>query len=697
MNGARSNFMRKGYLLTALAAAVLLAASSGTALAQNTTGVTITGPSMNTVNEGGTATYTVAVRGYVDLTTDAMVPTAADTVTVELGAPTADTTTDATEGELVDLNGNAHVLSVTFNTPANSSIANRLLFTGSKTISVATLHDNDAENEHFVLAFSLEDDGGLDTNAAGGTDIALAAAGTAANPNALIIKDDETQGYTLTLGPGQTPTEGVNFTVTLAASPVHEDGSGMLQVNTDKPSGWTLNTGRGANPVTIGAGGGPTETLTIMQTAGDGNRVTDTVTVSAHTGVVGASVEKASLSIDVADANALQAVTAMVVDADGVVLKDQPTSVEEGKSVKIAVMPLDKDGKVTTANEALEIALAPSGSADARDYRLSAPIKITSGQNKSNVVDLMVETDEDVGMETLMFDATVSGDATQGTETRMVAGVLSIGIEDATEKKIEPKATEADYEAIKEAIAAGAGDDEMLNPGETVTLMTSDLFTVMGGYTASYSVSVESDAVSASASGDTITINAVKAGESKVTVTGTASMASSSLMPSQTVSNVASLTFPVTVVDMPLMITLEMPDNVMEGNIVEGMSYDIGVMANRMITEAEGSVEVTLMRDRSQSDADDSDFSVGSATIMAGYDSATAELMVTEDNMPDAGTDDNMGEQLVLYGMAGDMETNSLTFTIWDQAVPTLPLIGQLLLALFLMAGGARLYRRRQG
>ena len=71
--------------------------------------------------------------------------------------------------------------------------------------------------------------------------------------------------------------------------------------------------------------------------------------------------------------------------------------------------------------------------------------------------------------------------------------------------------------------------------------------------------------------------------------------------------------------------------------------------------------------------------------------------MVIEDNMPDAGTDDNMGEQLVLYGMAGDIETNSLTFTIWDAAVPALPLIAQILLALFLALGGARLYRRRQG
>ena len=34
MNGVRSIFMRKGYLMTALLAAVLLAASSGTAWAQ---------------------------------------------------------------------------------------------------------------------------------------------------------------------------------------------------------------------------------------------------------------------------------------------------------------------------------------------------------------------------------------------------------------------------------------------------------------------------------------------------------------------------------------------------------------------------------------------------------------------------------------------------------------------------------------
>ena len=404
----------------------------------------------------------------------------------------------------------------------------------------------------------------------------------------------------------------------------------------------------------------------------------------------------ASLSIDVADANLLQAVTAKVVDADGVVVDPQPTSVAEGESVKIAVMPVDKDGDVTTANEALRIALASSGTADAQDYRLSAPIMITSGQTQSNIVDLMVETDEDVGMESIVLDATVSGESANGRETSTSEGVLTLSIEDATEPSITPKATDADYDKIKAAIADGAGDDGMLNPGEMVTLMTADLFELAEGYTGSYSVSVEGSAVSASASGDTVNIEAVMAGESKVTVTGTARM-SSSLMADQTVSNVASLTFPVEVVDMPLMITLEMPDNVMDGNIVEGETYMITAQANRMITEAEGSVEVMIMRDRSQSEADDSDFSVGNATIMAGYDSAAAELMVMEDDMPDAGTDDNMGEQLVLYGMAGDMELNSLTFTIWDAAVPALPLIAQILLALFLALGGARLYRRRQG
>ena len=83
MNRAKPTFPRRGHLFTALAAAVLLAACSGTAAAQDA-GVTITGPSNNTVNEGGTATYTVVVKGYAAAGADA------GTVAVELAAPSPD-------------------------------------------------------------------------------------------------------------------------------------------------------------------------------------------------------------------------------------------------------------------------------------------------------------------------------------------------------------------------------------------------------------------------------------------------------------------------------------------------------------------------------------------------------------------------------------------------------------------------------
>ena len=166
-------------------------------------------------------------------------------------------------------------------------------------------------------------------------------------------------------------------------------------------------------------------------------------------------------------------------------------------------------------------------------------------------------------------------------------------------------------------------------------------------------------------------------------------MASSSFKAEQTISNVADVTFEVTVVDKMLMLTLDAP-GAMEGNVVEGMDYDVTVTANRAVHD---DTEVMFMRS-DMSEADVRDYSIEGVTIMAGEMMATATLMVTEDMEDDAGH--AMGEALHLYAMAGDTMSNTLELTIWDEAVPALPLIGQLLLALFLMAGGARLYRRRQ-
>ena len=106
MNGARSIFMRKGYWLTALAAIVLLAASPGTAQAQ----VEVTGP--DEVTEGETATYNVAIKGFIQPEAQAA------TATVTLETPSPDSDPAATAGEAEDINTSQLGLAVTFNIPA---------------------------------------------------------------------------------------------------------------------------------------------------------------------------------------------------------------------------------------------------------------------------------------------------------------------------------------------------------------------------------------------------------------------------------------------------------------------------------------------------------------------------------------------------------------------------------------------------
>ena len=71
----------------------------------------------------------------------------------------------------------------------------------------------------------------------------------------------------------------------------------------------------------------------------------------------------------------------------------------------------------------------------------------------------------------------------------------------------------------------------------------------------------------------------------------------------------------------------------------------------------------------------------------------TTQLMVKEDGMVENA--DNMTEMLTLEGRVGTMKSNSLSFYLWDEAVPALPIIAQLLLAAFLAIGGYRRYRRR--
>ena len=534
MNGARSIFMRKGYWLTALAAIVLLAASPGTAQAQLTAtgdfgegGVKVEVP--ESVTEGNSATITISASADVAVGTS----DADRTVTVQV---TLDTGGDATnEAQDASFNPGGIMSSVMLVFAANPQNADmnaepKIGVVVSKTISLQTTHDPDAEDENVFLTVSAT--GGLSPSI---------------ESKEIEIDDDETQTYVFKVTTDK-PKEGSPINVTLRADPAHVNDSLELTLYSSNPK-------YGQNKpaaFTIGQAG---EAIVVTPPGNDGNRGEDSFTLPAYSGAVGNSMERASITIDVADINPLPAVEAMVVDKDGKTLDPQPTSVPEGESVMVAVMSVDDDGDAMEAAEKLTVALRPTGTADAADYTLVGALTIEMGATMSNRVELEVRADEDVGMESLMFDAVVSGDSANGPGTLTSAAVLSLYIDDATTKKITPKASEADYAALMAAIAAGGGDDGV-NPGDTVTIMTSDLFDVEPGYTASYGVSVEGDSANASASGEAITINALMAGEAKITVTGTAKMASSSLIPTQTVSNVAELTFPVMVVDTELVVTL---------------------------------------------------------------------------------------------------------------------------------------------
>ena len=125
-------------------------------------------------------------------------------------------------------------------------------------------------------------------------------------------------------------------------------------------------------------------------------------------------------------------------------------------------------------------------------------------------------------------------------------------------------------------------------------------------------------------------------------------------------------------------------------NLVEGRSYELKVTASATATT---DATFTLRRDRAASDAGDDDFTLEPASIVitAGATEGTAVLTVADDGV------DEGSEALVLFAVtAARDEVGSLTFTLWDAAIPALPLAGSCLLAAFL-ANAAYRRRRRNG
>ena len=629
--------------------------------------------------EGGVATYSVSVKGYVQ-------PAAVvDEVVVTLATPTAGDTA-ATAGEPADLSTNVP-LEFRVDTPAGPASGEGVVgraFSATGTIRLQTLDDLDAEDEDFNLTFSVEP-GGLQDAEADGDPITV----DADAPDALTIEDDETQSYDLTTD-DDAKEGGADITVTVTANPTHVNGSANLSVQLEAPRTLASITTPATATLEVIDSGNPSRDITIELGDNDKNRVEDTITVTVYSGSVGRATPVDSLSIDVEDIHALPAV-AMVVVEDGKALDPQPTSVTEGDTIMVAVMVVDEDGDETNATENLDVALALTATsmADSADYTLAGSFDIMSGTSMSAAVDLEVSTNDDIGMESLMFNAEVSGDSANGPGTRMSAGVLSLTIEDDTTAKITPKTSEADYDAIKAVIAAAAGDDGLNpEPAESFTLTFSDLFTVMDGYTATYSFSQAGTSVSTSSDGESITVTAEMAGRTEITINGTARLPVSSLEGSQTVANDASIKFPVDVVDTELVVMLSAEPMEIE----EGGTAMITATANRYVTAGDGAVAIDLTV------VGDGTLDANSIMIAMGDMSGSAVLTST--------ADDDMDNETVTVvatgsGVTGLMQVavavTDTTAPVVPEPVPALPLIAQWLLGLGLLGGGARqLFRRRR-
>ena len=617
---------------------VVFALGAGSASAQLSGGTMTVTASPTNPNEGTSTTITVSLTAEVDRET-----TAETTVTVTVAGaatPAANLSPGSTPAEDSDWTFNEATTSLELKFPKNES-SNSVRHSRRATVVLQTTTDPDAEHEGLTVTATLAGGGLTDVDPATGD-------GRDSSPltvqRDITIRDLQTQTYVLKLGSGQTganaPKEGRAITVNLNAVPKHVQGSKALTLHIEQPQDYSfgITDGTGTtvtgSTITLGSADGSAlalgtardqanmATIAITPPSIDGNRVADTVTLRAWSGSAGSSVEEDALPITVEDANALPDVKVTVVDANDRAESPQPTTVEEGQTLRLR-LDLAKAG--TDAAEDLTISLVPTGDADALDYDLeqNQPIVIGIGTAQSSVVSLAVEEDEDVGNEMLSFKAVVSGEARYGTETADSEDVLSLTILDKTTRQVEAKSVADVDKAVMDAMAASVGD-EGLNPGESFKVMGTALFMVTDGYTVTYAPSSSSDVVSASVAGDMLTIEANSAGTATVTVTANAEMAmSAATTTSQTVADRAKVSFDVTVTDTKLTVTSLAADPM---EIDEGGMSMITATLNRAVTSGDGEVMIGLdvvgagMLD------------MESIAIAAGDMSGSAMLTATEDD-----------------------------------------------------------------
>ena len=567
--------------------------------------------------------------------------------------------------------------------PATRSATARGYDHGTGQVSIAFNRDPDAEAEAFTLSVLAGD-----YNLVAGADAAV-----------YVIEDTDEQGISLKrVGTAVIYEGGPNIAFDVQAVPARVNLDLQVRFDLEDVTGETVASRDNTLDKAIGTiSTGPTakDTVTLTLDDNDANRTDDKIKLhaevvdyardtGAYTGVGEQEVE-----IDVIDVHKLPPtmVSPMVKDAKEGTKTTLTYTVNRNPQVTIAIA-----GEVRQYTpEPLTLTVMAKDAAMKDDYRIMTPmVTIPKHDGKApwtQMVEVEVElnADDDLGMETLMLDATVEGTVTaNGPGMRMdPEAMATINIEDATVKLVEAK-TQAELDAaIKEA-----GADAELTVDDMVTIMGSALFDSVEGATVIYSaMSSAAMVATASVGGGEIMVTAKGKGDAMITIEASASMGSGVKANPQTEPDRASVEIPIAVALAPLSVMLEGPDAGM--NLVEGMEYTITAKANRAV-EMDTMIELF----QTAGSASPEDYTVENITISAGESMGTTKLMLLEDNMHE--NEGNMQESLTIEGRVGTMKTtNSLMFYLWDAAVPALPIIAQLLLATLLGIGGYRRYRRR--
>ena len=673
---------------------VVFALGAGSALAQTTVAVKsvtiVEKGAGNTVGEGELVTVRVTLDKRVPRADANTSPPASVTATISVAQQdTARTAPDATASPRGMLEtGDIVIPQATVTIPEQAD---------SGTVNILVGRDLDAVNEKFTLSAVTS----AVTGTVGGSALAHDAA-TSKHFNGSIV-DAQEQEYDFRINTTATQIkEGSTVSLTLRADPerpANEDVTIFLQLSDAKNFSIADDDADPATPSNQRALTSTSSTTNIDVVAGgnDKNRTDDMLTIDAFTGSVGRSETKSSVSFTVLDIHKLPEAKNIEAEArdnkkyaDGMMV----TSVAEGGMAYVWVEVTNTTRDAVSDDEEFTISLMAADQNQLLDFRVSPASYKTaarggftsSGDDTEMVGPFTLEalSDEDIGEEELMLYVNLTGESTTygAGESN---GMFSIMIEDTTKPLVWAKS----QEDIEAAVYAAKGDDPMY-PGDSFELMTADLFMMAEGVTVAYSATSDGDAASASASASMVKVMAEEAGMAHITITGTASMSGVKALP-QTMSNIASIMFPVEVMDRPMTYMLSGPDDM---NIVEGgMGAMITVTANQAVAM---DTEVMVMRDRAMSSASEDDYTLDPMmiTIMEGEMMGSAMVMAVEDDMMESMN--NMPEELVLFAMVGDMDVEGeVKLYLWDAAVPALPVIAQLLLAAFLAIGGYRRYLRR--